>query len=573
MPDVTVTIAGEAGQGIRLAGQTLTRLFARDGYHVFAWPDVMSRIRGGHNLTQIRVSDRPVQCVGPDVNLLLALDEFSAGAHLDEIVADGVVVAEGDGEVETHGRAQVVRVPFVRLAEEQGGAKVYSSAVALGAMVALVGQPLDSLGALLRASFEHKGDEVVGANLRCAKAGFDAVEARYHRQCPCRVPRLGGRPKLLLTGNEAVGYGTLCAGVRVYSGYPMSPATGVMEYLAGRQAGFDLVVEQAEDEIAAINIALGASWAGARAMTATSGGGFALMVEALGLAGIAELPVVVVIAQRPGPATGFPTRHEQAELLYALNASQDEFPRFVLAPAGAEEAAYATCRAFELAGRFQVPAIVLSDQQLADSSWTLDEFDRDRLQASDDFAHDPAAGVEPRAFRRYELTVSGVSPRIRPGRPGQFVRSMGSEHDEAGFATENAANRRRMHAKRLRKAAAMAREFGAVEAFPSEPARVLVACFGSTRGAVREAVAALRQDGVEVAMLFLPELWPFPAAEVEARLANCRRLVTVEQNSTGQLGRLFTRMTRRRPDAEILKYDGRPFSGAALVERIGEVAG
>lgn len=575
MIDVTVTVAGEAGQGIRLAGETLTRLFARDGYHLFAYPDVMSRIRGGHNLTRIRVSDEPIACIAARSNLLLALDESSVEAHRAEMVPGGVILAEGEPADGAAGQAgaRVARVPFMRLAEELGGAKLYSSAVALGAMTALAGQPLKSLEVLLRQAFERKGREVVRANLKCARAGFKAVGRELRQECPCRVPGLGGRPKLLLNGSEAVGYGALCAGVRLYAGYPMSPATGVMEYLAARQAEFGLVMEQAEDEIAAINVALGASWAGARAMTATSGGGFALMVEGLGLAGMAELPVVVVIAQRPGPATGFPTRQEQAELLYALSASQDEFPRFVFAPGDNEQAAYATCRAFELAARYQVPAIVLTDQQLADSFRTVDDFGPDRLARSDDFADDPAAGMARHAFRRYALTASGVSPRVRPGYPGQRARAIGSEHDEDGFSTENAGNRRRMQAKRLRKAAGMAEEFGEVADWPGEPAKTLVACFGSTQGAVREAVAALRQDRVPVGMLHLPELWPFPFARVEARLAACRRLVTVEQNSTGQLGRLIRRATRRRPDAEILKYDGRPFSGAELVERIGEVAG
>lgn len=566
-----MTIAGEAGQGIRLAGETLTRLFARDGYHVFAYPDVMSRIRGGHNLTRIRVTDTPVQCIAPEVNLLLALDEFSVGEHLGEMVDGGVVVAEGEGEAEARGAAQLLRVPFSGLAEKHGGQKLYSSAVALGAMTALVGQPLKALEALLSEAFTAKGRDVVRSNRRCARAGYDHVGAKLRRQCPCRLPALGAGAKMLLTGSEAAGYGALCAGVRLYAGYPMSPATGIMEYLAGKQAEFDLVMEQAEDEIAAINVALGASFAGVRAMTATSGGGFALMVEGLGLAGIAELPVVVVIAQRPGPATGFPTRHEQGELLYALNASQDEFPRFVFAPGSAEETCYATCRAFELASRFQVPALVLTDQQLADSFWTVDGFDRSRLTAGEHPGAEPTAGAVSHSRPRYEVTVGGVSPRVLPGRQGQFVRSMGSEHDEAGFSTESVTNRRRMHAKRLSKSGGMAEEFGDVEAYPDGSAPTLVACFGSTRGAVREAVSRLRADGNRVGMLHLPELWPFPFARVEAHLSACRRLVTVEQNSTGQLGRLIARATRRRPDAEVLKSDGRPFSGAELVGRLGEL--
>jgi 2-oxoglutarate ferredoxin oxidoreductase subunit alpha len=550
MVDVTLTVAGMAGQGVKSAGAILTRLLARDGYHVFAYPDVMSRVRGGHNFTDIRVADHPVQSART-------------------MIPGGTVVFDGEGGEDLRGQVQLLRVPFGKLAREHGGSPVYGNAVALGVMVALIGQPRSGLEALLRERFRHRGRKVVGANLKCARAGYARVSGRVRNECPCRIPVLGREPKLVLTGNQAAGFGALAAGVRLYAGYPMSPATGIMEYLAGKQRDFGLVMEQAEDEIGAANIALGAAYAGARAMTATSGGGFALMVEALGFAGMAELPLVIVVAQRPGPATGFPTRTEQGELLYVLNAGQDEFPRFVFAPGNAEQMCYATHRAFELASRFQVPAIVLSDQQLADSAWTVDGFDRSRLATTDDFTED--VGLAEFTYQRYEFTDSGVSPRIQPGTPGQVVRMMGSEHDERGLPTEDAANRTRMHEKRMRKTGAMRECFGEIELYPDDGERMLVVCFGSTRGAVREAVDILQQDGVRVGMMHLPELWPFPRARVQARLAATRRLITVENNSTGQLGRLLARMTRRAPDREVLKSDGRPFSGAKLAEQLRDL--
>jgi 2-oxoglutarate ferredoxin oxidoreductase subunit alpha len=327
-------------------------------------------------------------------------------------------------------------------------------------------------------------------------------------------------------------------------------------------------MEQSEDEIAAINMVLGASYAGARAMTATSGGGFSLMVEAFGMASMAELPVVIVTAMRPGPATGFPTRTEQAELLFAISASQDEFPRFVFAPGTAEEAFYATNRAFELAGRFQVPAIVLSDQLLSDSFWTVPAFNFARVSASDDLDEQAWQGRPARTYKRYAVTGDGVSPRLGPGFAGQLVHALGVEHDEDGFQTEDAGVRVRMHEKRMRKLSGMAESLDAPTCYPEETAECAVVCFGSTYGAAREAVDILRAERASVAMVHLCELAPFPRDRVVAKLSRAHKVITVEGNSTGQLAALLRRETRIKADAQVLKYDGRPFNGRALAEEL-----
>lgn len=561
MTDVTLTVAGEAGQGVQTVSEVLSRLLARDGYHVFAHPDVMSRIRGGHNFTRIRAADRPVASVAARMDVVLCLDEPSVGIHHDDLADGGLMLVDADEVSDPGAAAHLVRVPFTRLAHELGGGQ-YLGSVALGALCAVIDQPLAGLETLLRSQFGSKGRKVVSANLKCARAGFKRVSERSRRECGCRLPGRGGPARLLLTGNQAVGLGALAAGVRLFAGYPMSPATGIMEFLAARQDAHGLVMEQAEDEIAAVNICLGASYAGVRAMTATSGGGFDLMVEGLGFAGMAELPLVIVLCQRPGPATGFPTRTAQGELLFVLDASQDEFPRFVFAPGNAGQAFEATARAFELAGRFQVPAIVLSDQQLADSRWTLDRLP----PVSDSPDGDSTAGeVQPAfGYRRYAVAESGVSPWLPPGTPGQLVRVMGSEHDESGLPTEDAANRVRMHDKRWRKWSGMREAFGSVESAGAGDERDVVVCFGSTRGAVFEAVGRLRDEGREVGALHLPEVWPFPREAVMARLVRARRVVTVEQNSTGQLARLLCRETRVRAGATVLRDDGRPFGGEQL---------
>ena len=574
MTDITLTIAGQAGQGIDTASELLARALVRSGYYAFSYPNLMSRIRGGHNFTAVRVSDRQVYSVPSKFNALLAMDELSVNEHRGDMVEGGVIVAEppktkdeGSGTKDEG----VFRIPMSEIAEKQGGSKTMANVVGLGALLALTGHRLDKLRGLLRERFQAKGDEVVRQNIECCRAGADYVK-KWGGTCACELPKQSSRAKrLVLTGNHAIALGALASGVRFYAGYPMSPSTPIMEYLAAKQAEAGLVMEQSEDEIAAINMVIGASYAGARAMTATSGGGFSLMVEGLGMAAMAELPVVIVIAMRPGPATGFPTRTEQAELLFAVSASQDDFPRFVFAPGTAEEAFYTTNRAFELAGRFQVPAIVLSDQLLSDSLWTVPAFNLGRVKASDDFDEQAWHGRPAYSYKRYAVTVSGVSPRLRPGFRGQLVHMLGAEHDEDGFQVEDAGMRVRIHEKRMKKLTAMSKAVDEPTCYPEETADCVVVCFGSTYGAAREAVDILRAERMSAAMLHLCELAPFPRERVAARLSSARKVITVEGNSTGQLASLLRRETGIKAHEQVLKYDGRPFVGDTLAEELRTV--
>jgi 2-oxoglutarate ferredoxin oxidoreductase subunit alpha len=446
--------------------------------------------------------------------------------------------------------------------------------VGLGALLALTGHPLDTLAGLVRERFAAKGRKVVKLNLDCLRAGAEYVKKHDKGTCPCLLPVLGAAERrLVVSGSQALALGAIAGGVRFYAGYPMSPATPIMEFLSVHQKDMGLVVEQAEDEVSALNMVLGASYAGVRAMTATSGGGFSLMVEALGFAGMAELPCVVVIAQRPGPATGFPTRTEQADLLFSMSASQDEFPRFVFAPGGAEEAFHCMRRAFGLAERYQVPVLVLTDQFLSDSVVTVAGLDAGLESETGAYEDERWAAMPGDTYRRYEVTADGVSPLVRPGTRGQFVRCIGAEHDEQGNQTEDANARTRMHEKRMTKLVAMACAADGVECIPSERVETLVTAWGSTAGPVREAVERLRARGANVGMLRLSTLAPFPRERVRALSSKARRLVTVEQNSAGQLAALLGRELRMRPQEQVLRYDGRPFGGAELVERLGRLVG
>jgi 2-oxoglutarate ferredoxin oxidoreductase subunit alpha len=496
------------------------------------------------------------------------LDEHSVDAHRSDVLEEGEIVAETRPG---HVKDDAFRIPMAEISLKHSGEKTMANVVGLGATFALTDHPLDELYALLRERFSSKGARVVKQNLDCCRAGAEYVHQHFEGACGCAIPVNPDRTRrLAMTGNQAIALGALASGLRFYAGYPMSPSTPIMEYLASRQAEFHLVMEQTEDEIAAVNAVIGASFAGVRAMTATSGGGFSLMVEGLGLAAMAEIPIVIVVAMRPGPATGFPTRTEQAELLCAIHASQDEFPRFVFAPGTADEAFYMTIQAFELAHRFQVPAILLSDQLLSDSLWTVPALKVGRSAPGEDFPDREWRSRPPYSYRRYAPTASGVSPRLRPGFPKQVVRSLGAEHTEEGFQTEDAGVRTAMHEKRMRKYQGMAATLDELTCFPGEEDSTAVVCFGSTFGAAREAVSILRRDRMSVGLVHLSQLAPFPRERVMAHLAGADRVVTVEMNSTAQLAALIQRETRLKVHGSVLKYDGRPFIGASLAEELRE---
>jgi 2-oxoglutarate ferredoxin oxidoreductase subunit alpha len=581
MVDLSFTIAGQAGQGMQSISTTLGRLVARAGYHVFVYQDLMSRIRGGRNFSSIRVSDAPVSAPAELTNVLIALDEQSLSLQLPSLVPGGVAMFDADepGTVTlpASSSAALFPVPMTRLAKSIGKNPVMLNAVALGALMFLTDYPLEQLKTMLQETFAAKGEPVVQANIACAQAGFDHAKEYFKASCPCKIPLLPSprtpepsSRRLLLTGNEAIALGAICSGVKFHSGYPMSPSTPIMEYLAARAKEYGIVVEQTEDEIGGINMALGASYAGVRAMTATSGGGFALMVEGLGLSGISETPIVIVVCSRPGPATGFPTRTEQADLLFALHAGQDEFPKLIFAPGTAEQAFYLTGRAFDLSQKYQVPAFVLSDQLLSDSYATVDDFDLTRMPIRD---YSPPGEVRDRVpftYRRYDETGA----RLLPGTPDQIVVAGGHEHTPSGHITESAADRVQMMDRRLGKLAPMREELDGMTVHPVLPdprsptPDPLLICFGSTNGAVREAVDLLRAQGVGAGMLHLSELAPLPGKLLSERAARSRRLITVENNATAQLAQLIHAETRLHIADSILKFDGRPFTAAEIVREL-----
>ncbi len=555
--DINIMVAGAAGQGMQTIGAILGKLFVRGGCEVFAFQDNESRIRGGHNFFQIRLSQKPVMAGSTPLDVLVALNAESIEKHRAEMANEGVVLFDSEKNEGVRGDPTFVGLPLERLAAEKGGNKIFSNSVAVGAILAFLGWDFKPLEDFLKEYFAAKTDMVEG-NIKAAKAGYNKAMQQKDKYKGPKLPPRDSERKMFLTGHEAVALGALTAGCQFMTAYPMSPSTSIMVFLAGKADDFDMVVEQAEDEIAAINMAIGASYAGIRSLTATSGGGFSLMVEAFGLAGISETPLVVVEAQRPGPATGLPTRTEQADLLFVLHASQDEFPRFILAPGTAQEAFYQTIKAFDLAEKYQVPVVLLTDQFLADSYFTEKRFDISKVKVNRYLLSEREA-ADLREYKRYKFTESGISPRSVPSAYGFEVVADSHEHDENGHITEDAGLRKTMVEKRFRKWTGMAKEISPPKQMGNQKADLLLVGWGSTYGPMAEAVEMLNGDGVPVRGLHLSEIWPFPREAVSSALDGVKRWVVVENNYTGQLARLIQMELQEKPDALITKYTGRPF--------------
>ena len=557
---LTIMVGGEAGQGVQTMGMILARAFAHAGFHVFADQDYESRVRGGHNFFRVRVADAEVAAASETVDILLALNEDTIEHHRGELAPGGVIIC--DESVAT-GTGDRFAVPLERLAEQQAGGRRMANTVALGVAAGVAGFDLAILSDVVRHQFGH--GESAEDNVRAAEAGYEFARSAGRRLDRDVSPR-GDGTRLLLNGNEAIALGAVAAGCTFMSAYPMTPATSIMEYLAGHSEGLGLAVVQAEDEIAAITMAVGAGFAGARALTATSGSGFCLMVEGLGLAAITETPLVIVDAQRPGPAVGLPTRTEQGDLLFALHAHHDDAQRAVLAPGDVAEAFWLTVKAFNIAERYQVPVILLTDQHLASSYTTVDRFDLS--QVSIDRGALLSAAETDGDYRRHLVTPDGVSPRALPLQGPALVVTDSDEHDEWGHLTEAAATRTEQVLKRQRKLDGLRQEVAPPYSYGPPQAEVTLIGWGSTRGALREAVDSLRGEGLDVAMLHVSELWPFPATQVAEALQATGRCFTVENNASGQLARLIRAETGKAVTGSILKFDGRPFTPASIAREL-----
>ncbi len=571
--DFTFLVGGEAGQGVQSLGFILAKALSRRGLYIFASQDYESRIRGGHNALQIRVGERPLYAPSEGVHLLVALNRETIELHQPELVPGGLVIFDHEKIPEIVPSGDLWGIPLERLAQERAGGKLMANSVAIGAAAGVVDFDFSLLEPVIRESFAARNAEVVEGNVRAASAGYDYARQNYPQGYQYRVRPGRAARRMLINGNEAVAIGAVAAGCKFMCGYPMSPSTPIMEYFAKRAGEFGLVMQQMEDEIAVVNAIIGASFVGARAMAPTSGGGFCLMVEGLGLAGITETPIVIVNGQRGGPATGLPTKTEQGDLDFVLHAAHGEFPRAVFCPGTAEEAFHLTIKAFNVAERYQVPVIILTDVHLVDSYQTVERFDLSQVKIDRGLVltEDEAAKMGGE-YRRHQFTDSGISPRALPGYPGILVVTTGDEHTEDGHTTERADIRVRMMQKRLGKLRAMAEEVAQPTVYGSSGAGLTLVGWGSTYGAMREAVDMLVEEGVPTSMVHLGQLWPFPSDSISTLLDGGGEVFVVENNATGQLARLIKRETGKSVTGSILKYDGRPFLPAQLVKQLKEVS-
>jgi 2-oxoglutarate ferredoxin oxidoreductase subunit alpha len=572
--DMTFKIAGAAGQGVESSGAGFSEALAQGGLQIFAVQDYMSRIRGGLNFFQVRVHEQPLYSHEDAVHILLPLNKEALEAYRDDVVEGGGIIYD-DGlkvdpqKVASRGR-KPMPVPLLEIAKEHGE-RVMANTAALGAAAGVVGYAYERLADVIRKNFKRKGDEVVAANLRVARGAYLYAEERYADDFQWKLKQVDGAPhRYVMSGNQALALGALAGGCRFISAYPMTPATSIIEWMAKHEHDFGVVTKHAEDEIAAINMAIGANFVGARAMTATSGGGFSLMSEALGLAGMNEVPLVVVNAQRGGPSTGLPTRTEQSDLLFVLNASQGEFPRLVLAPGTIEECFELGWRSFNLAEKYQTPVIVVTDQLLAASLRTVEsdaiEFDKVKIDRGKLLSNEELDALEGE-YKRHLFVEDGISPRAVPGHPNAVYATASDEHDEFGHILEDQENRVKMMQKRMQKLETARQDIEPPVRYGPEEAPTVLAGWGSTYGVLREVVDRL--DG-GARLVHFRDLWPFPVQAAAEALPG-GRLVVVENNYTAQFKRLLQSETCIEVDQVISRYDGRPFSPEDVLAGLKEV--
>ncbi len=557
--DVNVVISGAAGEGIQTVGAIFSTAVSRCGLAVFSWQEYESRIRGGLNSYSIRVSTSVKNAPRRDADILLPLRKEARTKYRSWLNPQGLIIADerdaSDGAIE-------IFVPFNKLAREKWQNPIYSNTIAVGALWSVIGGEFEALEKAVEEEFSGKSERVIRSNVEAARDGYAYAEKSCQGICSWRLEK---RPEryYLIAGNPAIAIGAVRAGCRFMSAYPMTPATGIITFLAQHKRECKVLTEQAEDEIAAINMAIGAQFAGARAMTATSGGGFSLMVEAISLAGMVEVPVVIVLAQRPGPATGLPTRTAQGDLLFAIHAGHGEFPRAVLAPSDPRDAFHKMVRAFNLADKYQMPVIVMTDQFLADSQFSITDFN---IEASEPvfFLSNPS---EIENYKRYVVTPSGISPRLYPGQSRHLVTADSDEHDEEGHITEDLNGTAvPMMEKRLRKIKSLKKEMAPPEKFMVDDAEDILVGWGSTRNAIFEAVEMLRNDGRKVGAVNFTEIWPFPELDNDL-FAPGKSITVVEQNATGQFARLLAGELRTENIRTMLFYNGLPVTAQDIRRR------
>ena len=569
--EVIIRVGGAAGDGVQSAGLIIAKAFSRSGLHANTYNYYQSIIRGGQSWYQIRASDRKVRSQGDDVNVMIALNRDSLERHTSNTIneggasplgKEGLVIYDQSISDFRKGDCRYCALPLSEIAARHGKNALMKNTVAIGAAMAAIGISIDVLASVIRDQFGSKGS-AAEENVKAAKEGYDHYLQNFKKLDVAL--KTSDRKFYLISGGESLALGAVNAGLKMYVAYPMTPASSALHYLAEHEKDFNIFVKIPEDEISAVNMAIGANYAGVRAMTGSSGGGFSLMVEALGMSGMMEIPLVIYESQRAGPSTGLPTKTEQGDLNLVIGASQGDFPRIVLAPRNVEDAFYCTREAFNLAEKYQVPVIVMSDLYVAEHYETVENFDLNFKIERGKIAQ-PGSGN----YRRYEYTSDGISFRGLPGTAGLTHNEDSDEHNEYGDVVSDAVTdptlRVESMKKRMRKLDGYIREMPPTPTYRYDDAEIAIVQWGGTQGVVEEAVDALREKGITAGLVEINRVYPLNP-DIGKLLHGKKQIIVVENNYSGQMNRLLRSEFLVKTDL-VTKFDGESFYPGALTEEI-----
>ncbi|MGQ4891500.1 MAG: 2-oxoacid:acceptor oxidoreductase subunit alpha [Candidatus Njordarchaeia archaeon] len=581
--NLTIKIGGIAGAGVSATTNIIARVLKEHGYKIQTLRDIPSRIRGGHTNETVRASTLPCFSMPDYIDVLIALDRATIERYLKDVREKGVLIVDTTSvkysDDDLKGRDVVVyELPAAKLAREEFGNEIFKNTILLGALTEMLYLDKEIAEQVISRIYKTKGEKIIQTNIKALEIGAKYFREKIGKKDDFRLRKIEKTEDvLILTGNDAIALGALVAGCRFIAGYPITPATQILERLALYLPDYGGIALQAEDEISAINAAIGAAIAGARAMTSTSGPGFSLMSEAVSLAGMAEVPLVLVNSNRAGPSTGMPTKTEQSDLLFTIFQGHGEFPKIVLAPSTNEEAFYITVEAFNIADKCQCPVVIFVDEFLSHGYQTAKKFDlsKVKIDRGEYYVGETLKEIAPTEYYRYKITPTGISPRTIPYKGGKTFMVTGLEHNEYGYPIEDPEMRVKMMDKRLKKIETLLPElkekFGPIEEGPDD-AKMGIIGFGSVICAIGEAVYELEKDGIKAKVLRLRMVWPFPEDEVRDFVNRMDKVFVVEMNATGQLLKLV-KMAAGPLDKiySIRKYTGRMFKPIEIVEKIKEV--
>ncbi|MEW9050743.1 MAG: 2-oxoacid:acceptor oxidoreductase subunit alpha [Neobacillus sp.] len=557
-------VGGQQGEGIESTGEIFAIALNRLGYYLYGYRHFSSRIKGGHTNNKIRVSTTQVRSISDDLDILVAFDQETIDVNYKELHGNGVILADSKftPKKPEDTQAAMYAVPFTEIATELG-TSLMKNMVAIGATSAVLDLDIQVFEEVVQEIFGRKGEQVVAKNMEAIKAGFDYMKEQLGENAQVmELEKADGKKRMFMIGNDAIALGALAAGCRFMAAYPITPASEIMEYLIKKLPALGGTVIQTEDEIAAVTMTIGANYGGVRALTASAGPGLSLKMEAIGLSGITETPLVIVDTQRGGPSTGLPTKQEQSDLMAMIYGTHGEIPKIVMAPSTVQEAFHDTAEAFNLAEEYQCPVIVLTDLQLSLGKQTVEplSFDNVEIRRGKLLQGDIPEAENKAYFKRYEVTEDGISPRVIPGMKNGIHHVTGVEHDETGKPSESAANRIAQMDKRFRKVENIRFNTPVHTNIQHEDADILLVGFNSTRGAIEEAMVRLENDGVKVNHAHVRLIHPFPTDEMLPLVRSAKKVIVVENNATGQLANIMKmNVGHAEKIHKHLKYDGNPF--------------